>query len=100
MPFGTFLVGFGAPRSYEELEEEGTDLEIQPGEKCLIDLWAIPKEEVLSPKGHVTPRWTEGAPFPATCRWGATGAPRPCLRARFGLRFRRCSMVFDGIKRF
>lgn len=62
-----------ARESYEELEDEGLELEVQPGEKCLVDLWAISKEEVVSNKA-VSPRWTEGAPFPATCRWGATGS--------------------------
>ncbi|CAK9003820.1 unnamed protein product [Durusdinium trenchii] len=76
----THLIMFGgkstkqdAQESYDELEDEGLGEKVQPGEKCLIDLWAIPKEPVLADTSEVA-RWTEGAPFPATCRWGATGS--------------------------
>eukprot|EP00439_Symbiodinium_sp_Y106_P013035 s4714_g1.t3 len=64
-------------RAVEEMEEGIPDLDYtpQPGEKCLVDLWVISKDEVL--KGSSTkepPRWQEGAPFPAGCRWGGTGS--------------------------
>eukprot|EP00913_Durusdinium_trenchii_P002746 g2540.t1 len=80
----THLIMFGgkstkqdAQESYDELEDEGLGEKVQPGEKCLIDLWAIPKDRALEPVLADTSevaRWTEGAPFPATCRWGATGS--------------------------
>ncbi|CAJ1438190.1 unnamed protein product [Effrenium voratum] len=56
-----------AKRSYAELPEDENP---QQGEKCLVDLWAISKEEVLAGS---EPRWTQGPPFPAPCRWGSTG---------------------------
>eukprot|EP00434_Breviolum_minutum_P026155 symbB.v1.2.023123.t1/scaffold2096.1/size89696/2 len=75
----THLVMFGgkstahfAHESYEELEDDGFEEKVQPGEKCLVDLWSISKEDVVFKTNK--PRWTEGAPFPATCRWGATGS--------------------------
>ncbi|CAE7594124.1 Klhdc2 [Symbiodinium natans] len=63
-------------RAVEEMEENFPDLEYTPQrkEKCLIDLWAISKDEMLAEGSSHPPRWREGAPFPAGCRWGGTGS--------------------------
>ncbi|CAE7469120.1 tea1 [Symbiodinium pilosum] len=64
-------------RAFHEMEEDIPDLEYtpQPGEKCLVDLWVISKDEVLADdSGDRLPRWHQGAPFPAGCRWGGTGS--------------------------
>jgi len=64
-------------RAFEQMEEDIPDLDYtpQPGEKCLVDLWVISKDEVLKgSSAEKPPRWQEGAPFPAGCRWGGTGS--------------------------
>lgn len=45
-------------------------------DRCMTDLWALPRwalhSQAEAESGEL-PRWTQGASFPAGCRWGATG---------------------------
>lgn len=104
----THLIMFGgksdnklARKAWELIVQNDPSLKYTPGDKCLVDTWAISKAEVLEAarqqpsedpseklgkgkgkgKGKAEmevrdtgPRWLQGSSFPSGCRWGATGS--------------------------
>jgi N-acetylneuraminic acid mutarotase len=67
----THLIIYGGKTSNKWAREQSGS---KGADNCLKDLWAISKNAVLSSSASRKERtWTQGASFPAGCRWGATG---------------------------